>query len=279
MGALRSRAASGAASRWLWSQRWLDLLFAHWRVPAESLRPHVAPGLEIDTCDGTAWVSAVAFRLDRVRRRRLPPVWPASAFPELNLRTYVRHGNDSAIFFLSIHAGRWLATSLARRFTPLPYVYAPIRYHRREERYRFHCPGPGFDAEWTPAGPAVAVVAGSVDAWLLERYVLYVEDERGNILRTDVEHPRWLVRRARLMCNAGALGQLLGLGLGAVPDAAHFSAGVPARVWPFAAPDARQPEACRNARRSKQLCSPAECAAEAERGLLFAHGRPRGERG
>lgn len=218
---------------WRWSQHWLDLLFAHWRVSVTALRPHVPIGLEIDNRDGTAWVSVVAFRLDHVRRRRLPQVWPASAFPELNLRTYVRHGAEPAICFLSIHAGRWLATRLARCFTPLPYVYAPIRFRHPNGRHRFHCPEAGFAAEWMPEGPAVEAGRDTLDAWLLERYSLYVEDVHGTLYRTRVEHPRWAVRRARLTISTCRMGRPFGLELSDVPDLVHFSAGVHARVWPF----------------------------------------------
>ncbi len=44
------------------SQRWCDLLFAHWPVPAAKLRPEIPARLEIDTCEGTTWIAAVPFR-------------------------------------------------------------------------------------------------------------------------------------------------------------------------------------------------------------------------
>src|SRR5207253_11324407 len=56
---------SPPAQPWLWSQRWLNPLFAHWQVPAAALRPHVPAGLGLDTWQGTAWVTVVAFRLAR----------------------------------------------------------------------------------------------------------------------------------------------------------------------------------------------------------------------
>ena len=71
-------------------QTWHDLLFAHWPVPADQVRPYIPPGLELDTFDDTAWLSVVPFRMSGVRPRHLPAVPWLSAFPELNLRTYVR---------------------------------------------------------------------------------------------------------------------------------------------------------------------------------------------
>src|SRR5947207_5168170 len=71
------------AAEWTWRQAWRDLLFAHWPVPAEALRPLVPPALEVETFDGTAWIGVVPFRMTGVMRRPLPDVPGVSAFPEL----------------------------------------------------------------------------------------------------------------------------------------------------------------------------------------------------
>src|ERR1700753_3100034 len=54
---------------WLLRMTWHDLLFAHWRVDAASLRPRVPPGLEIETFDGSAWLGVVPFTMSGVRGR------------------------------------------------------------------------------------------------------------------------------------------------------------------------------------------------------------------
>ena len=42
--------------RWLQGQTWCDLLFAHWRVPAEELRRVVPPPLPLHLdAEGSAW--------------------------------------------------------------------------------------------------------------------------------------------------------------------------------------------------------------------------------
>ena len=107
---------------WQWRQHWSDLLFMHWPVPASLLRPHVPAGLELDTWDRIPWVSLVAFRLQRVSHRWLPSFGFFHDIIELNLRTYVLCRDEPAIFFLSIHADKWLAIALAKWLTPLPYV-------------------------------------------------------------------------------------------------------------------------------------------------------------
>ena len=72
--------------------RWTNLLFAHWPVPVEAIRPLVPERLEIDTFDGHAWIGIVPFRMEDVAPRFLPAVPGPGAFPELNVRTYVRLG-------------------------------------------------------------------------------------------------------------------------------------------------------------------------------------------
>ncbi len=234
------KAVAATAGPWLWSQHWRDLLFAHWPVAAADLRPHVPAALEIDTHDGTAWVSVVAFRLERIRRRWLPAIGFLTDGLELNLRTYVCYQGERAICFLSIHAGKPLLVHLARWATPLPYQFARMSYTRRHESRRFqaHTTGPGdlLTAEFNPLSDSKTVQPGSLDDWLLERYCLYAQDRNGILLRTVVEHPPWPVQAVTARIAVNTTGRPFGLDLSDVPTKVHFSAGVHARLWPFCRP-------------------------------------------
>ena len=57
---------------WVMAQRWNRLLFAHWRVPAESVRTLLPRALPLDTFDGEAWVTITPFHLTHARPRGLP---------------------------------------------------------------------------------------------------------------------------------------------------------------------------------------------------------------
>ena len=92
-------------------QSWHDLLFMHWRVPADVLRPLIPPGLEVDTFDGSAWIAVVPFRMSDVAPRFVPAVPGLSAFPELNVRTYVARDGKPGVWFFSLDAGNRLAVS------------------------------------------------------------------------------------------------------------------------------------------------------------------------
>jgi uncharacterized protein YqjF (DUF2071 family) len=154
----------------------------------------------------------------------------------LNLRTYVRRGGEAGIYFLSIHAAKRMSVALARWLTPLPYVFAPIRYARRGEACHFECGRPGetlFDVDFTPIGPAAAAADHALEAWLLERYQGFVRGQDGEMCRMVAQHPAWQIRRVDARVGSNFLGMPWGLGLNRQPDAAHFSAHVSARVWPF----------------------------------------------
>src|SRR5262245_4268389 len=107
--------------RWTMRQSWCDLLFAHWRVPVSALRPLIPARLKIQEFDGSAWLGAVPFRMTGVMYRPLPDLPWISAFPELNLRTYVECDGKPGVWFFSLDATNPLAVWAARRFFHLPY--------------------------------------------------------------------------------------------------------------------------------------------------------------
>ena len=46
---------------WVMAMRWHDLLFMHWPLRPEALRPLIPAMLELDTFDGWAWLGVVHF--------------------------------------------------------------------------------------------------------------------------------------------------------------------------------------------------------------------------
>jgi hypothetical protein len=223
-----------------WRQTWRNVLFAHWRVDAASVQSLLPGELEVDVREGSAWVTAVAFCLS-VRLRRLPALPCLSKLLELNLRTYVRYRGESGVFFLSMHADNRLAIAAARRLTPLPYWPARMAYRscgsERTFESRLAAGDPLFTARFSVQGPPREAMAGSLDQWLLERYVALVPDEtqsaKRRMCRMTVQHPPWALCGLSLNATAEGLGAPFGLDLTAPPAARHFSPGLPAQVLPF----------------------------------------------
>ena len=115
------------------SQRWNDLLFAHWPIPAEAMARVVPPSLEVDTHDGWAWAGVVPFWMDRVRTRAVRSfgmsVPGTESFAELNLRTYVRSRvtGQRGVYFFSLDAASLMAVIGARVLFGLPYYWAAMQ--------------------------------------------------------------------------------------------------------------------------------------------------------
>ena len=86
---------------WSIAMEWNDLAFLHWRVDAKKIQALLPEGLELEMCDGSAWLGVVPFRMERTRARWFPPIPSAHTFPELNVRTYVRCAGKSGVVLQS----------------------------------------------------------------------------------------------------------------------------------------------------------------------------------
>jgi uncharacterized protein len=106
-------------------QKWWDLLFVHWPIAPEALRPLVPPQLELDLFDGNAYVGLIPISMTGVRPVGLPAVAGVWSFHESNVRTYVRlRDRDPGVWFFNLEAASTIAVRLARWLFYLPYHYA-----------------------------------------------------------------------------------------------------------------------------------------------------------
>src|SRR5262245_48806069 len=84
---------------WMGRMAWHDLLFAHWPVRERQIREFVPEELELDMFAGSCWIGIVPFRMTDVGLRGLPPLPWLSAFPEINVRTYVTRDGRPGVWF------------------------------------------------------------------------------------------------------------------------------------------------------------------------------------
>jgi uncharacterized protein len=224
---------------WQWRQTWKDVLFLHWEVAGDRLHRLLPDHVELDRWDGSAWVSAVAFRLAKVQLGPLPPVPLCTNFLELNLRTYVLYRGEPGIYFLSMHADARVAVAAARWLTPLPYRHAPMACCSEQGQWRWQC-GPSvagraalLNGRFQPQGEARPVAADSLDVWLLERYRAFVPDRQGTLYCMAVEHAPWDVCGSTAEIAQVSCEPSLGIDLSRTPCLSHFSDGVGAVVLPF----------------------------------------------
>jgi uncharacterized protein YqjF (DUF2071 family) len=228
-------------------QQWRDLLFLHWAVPPESMRPLVPRTLELDLFEGSAYVGLVAFTMRGVRPVLLPSVPWLSNFHETNVRTYVHlGGRDPGVWFFSLDAANPIAVSLARRFFYLPYHHA--RMFLEHEM--------GQDAEGTAAivyagtrrwpaplpasylirgevsGQVESARPGSIEHFLAERYILY-SLRQDRLFQGRVHHTAYPLQPARVVSLDETLLEAAGIARPAVEPLAYFASGVDVDVFPL----------------------------------------------
>lgn len=229
------------AGRWTWRQSWQDLLFAHWPVPADVLRPLVPAGLAIEEFDGTSWLGVVPFRMAGVMRRPLPDLPGISNFPELNVRLYVEAGGKPGVWFLSLDATNRLAVATARRFFHLPYYRARIGIVPDGEGFAYRSirsrrkRGTGWgvlDAGYRPASAVYRATPGTLEHFLTERYCLYAQAPNGKIYRTEVHHAPWPLQQAAAEFRANTMLRPHGIELDETkPVLLHFARRIDVVVW------------------------------------------------
>ncbi len=223
------------AREWAWRQSWQDLLFAHWSVPADVLRPLIPSGLRIDEFDGSAWVGVVPFRMEGVMRRPLPDLPWISAFPELNVRTYVTHNGKPGVWFLSLDATNPLAVWAARRWFHLPYHRARMGLRQVSDRIEYTSQRIGGEAEllgwYRPTGEVDESKPGSLEHWLTERYCLFAASKSGQLSCTEVHHAPWPLRPAEAEFEKNSMLSAQGIDYTVPPELLHFAKRLDVVVW------------------------------------------------
>ena len=220
---------------WLMTQSWNNLLFAHWRVDALQMRLAVPDVFDLDLFDGEAWLGVVPFYMTNVGARAAPALPWLSAFPELNVRTYVRVSERPGVYFFSLDAGRRLAVAAARAFLNLPYHAAVMSVERREAAVHYQSARrmghAEFNAIYEPASAPFAASVGSIEYFLTERYCLYHHDRRGRPYRLEIHHRPWFLQLARATITINTMAAASHLSIDGSPPLLHFARRQDVVAW------------------------------------------------
>jgi uncharacterized protein YqjF (DUF2071 family) len=220
------------------AQRWHDLLFAHWPVPAAELQHLIPARLTIDTFNGHAWLAVVPFRMSGVRLRGTPAVPWLSAFPELNVRTYVKCEGRPGVWFFSLDAGNPLAVAIARAWFHLPYFRARMRCSNRDgwieyisQRAHNGAVAAALEGRYRPVGPVIFPGPGTLEYFLTERYCLYTLDSKRQLIRGEIHHPPWPLQTAEAQFVRNTMAEAAGVLLPAGKPLLHFAKRQDVIVW------------------------------------------------
>jgi len=194
---------------------WERVLFIHFEVDRAQLQRDVP--FPLDLLDGKAYVSLVAFTMREMHPRLggRPAAWlfkPVATHQFLNVRTYVRHGDERGIYFLTEWLSNWLSVQLGPLLYGLPYHFAEINYRHAHEKGRLsgrveteNCRANFVhDARIAPDTVFAPCKNNSPDEFLLERYTAYTS--HGSTRRFfRVWHPPWPQARVKVCLSDDTL--------------------------------------------------------------------------
>jgi uncharacterized protein YqjF (DUF2071 family) len=195
-------------------QGWYDLAYIHYRYKVEEVARIVPSGLEVDVCDGSAWVGLIPFSMRGIGVPGLPSVPYLGSFPEVNVRTYVRRNGIPGVWFCSLDINRLLPTIVARTTYTMPYCFGKVSHKRvGDELYT------SVVRRW-PRGSAETKMhlkilepiaePSELEVFLSARWGLYTTT-RGDALRyAPISHERWPLQRAKIISLDDSLVQAAG---------------------------------------------------------------------
>jgi len=184
---------------------WRDLVMLNYAVDPAILVPHVPNGTELDSWDGTTFVSLVAFSFLNTRVKGVSIPFHRN-FEEINLRFYVRakgpEGWRRGVVFVKEVVPRLAIASVARWLYNENYVACPTRSHRNDSggvrslEYGWqHC-GDWLSIGVKSAGEPALPDEGSEEEFITEHYWGYSAQRDGGTVEYRVEHPQWQVWEA-----------------------------------------------------------------------------------
>jgi uncharacterized protein len=156
-----------------------------------------------------------------------------STFPETNVRTYVVDPYGlRGVWFFSLDAARLLAVVGARTAYALPYFWASMSVVREGEVVRYcsdrHLGVKGKSEIEIRIGEPVDS-PNKLEVFLTARFRLYaIRGER--LLRADVEHRPWSLRKAAVVRLNETLLEAAGLPAARTEPIVHFGGAVDVRV-------------------------------------------------
>ncbi len=225
------------------AQRWNDLLFAHWPIPADAIARLLPPGVEVDTFEGFAWAGVVPFWMDQVRTRvvqqRTFTVPGTGSFAELNLRTYVRSRLTGlpGVFFFSLDAASLLAVTGARTLFHLPYFWAAMHRESKPDgsieytsRRRLTGQSVRFEAGYKGTGVVEPGLPGTLENFLTERYCLFTV-HGGRLSVGHIHHLPWPLEIAEAEIRLNELPAAHGVVLPDRPPVLHFARELHVYIW------------------------------------------------
>jgi len=222
-------------------QTWGKLLFMHWRIEEELLRPLIPAKLTIDTFNGSAWIAVTPFTMWDVRA--FPPFVPAlpglSSMHELNVRTYIHFDKVPGVWFFSLDASSSIAVMTARAFFHLPYFNADMELDEDDRAITYssarthdQAPPAKLSARWKVGETLPYSHPGSLEFFLTERYCLYSAHKQ-KLYRARIFHEPWPLQKASISSFDSTMIESHGLPTRKDEPLLHYAEEISVDIWPL----------------------------------------------
>lgn len=213
---------------------WKNLVVVNYECDPDLLTPYIPNGTELDAFEGKHYVSLVAFQFHRNRLFGAVPSLPSN-FEEVNLRFYIRRGENRAVAFIKEVVPSKLIAKTAKRFYNEPYEAMPMAWHLEATRLTYSW---GRELEHsitaTTAGEFQELQAGTLEEYILEHYYGYTPQRDGSTIEYRVQHPKWMHKpAANVQVSpevASFYGETFAPVLSAKTHSAYVAAGSPVSV-------------------------------------------------
>ena len=189
-------------------QEWWNLLFLHWKIEPELIRPMIPDSLSIDTFNNSAWIGIIPFQMKKLRPSFLPSLNCISNFTEINLRTYVidRH-NRKGVWFFSLDTQNSFGNWIAQKLFNLNYRFAMTEF-KTDSFSKHSCsvlyPNSKIDEQrfkWRDSKTVFMPSShpDSLEFFLTERYRLFSYNKTKRVLLTgSIRHEPYVLNRPDL---------------------------------------------------------------------------------
>ena len=241
---MASHEQSESGRRVFLSAEWRDLLMLNYQVDPALLRIHIPRGTELDSFDGSTYISLVGFRFLRTKLFGFCHIPFHSDFDEVNLRFYVcrREGAKlrRGVVFIREIVPRWALAWAARFAYGENYIRFPMRHSVRndgtvfETEYQWKANNRWSRLYGCASGDSVAPKEGSLEQFITEHYWGYSSRGRDSV-EYEVTHVPWKVWTCATAGFEGYGGALYGQEIGQVlerkPASAFIADGSPVSVF------------------------------------------------
>ena len=176
--------------------RWENLVIISYKVSHEILEPYIPKGLELDTIEGSAFVSIVAFDfLDtKVKGIKVPF---NDNFPEINLRFYVKNNEMRGVVFIKEFVSKFFIPLIANTIYNECYRRIPMKSNIRfgDNIYldhSIHLNDKDYSINVEAKNKTFMPHADSTEHFFKEHeWGFGIGNKGGRTVKYRVEHPSW----------------------------------------------------------------------------------------